>query len=232
MATRVVRARRRDRGDRAPGAPLRPRGALAPRGGRREQRGRLRSSTPAARWRRRRDRGHRARDRDGHGRGPARGRRGGRRRGRSREGGLPARGDAVEPGERAATLRGLADAIEAEAGELATIEARNAGKPIADARGEIGMVVECFRYYAGAPGAAARQDDPGGRRRRHDVPRAARRGRPDRALELPAGDRVVEGGAGAGRGEHGRPEAGRADPAHGAGAASGSRSRRGCPRAS
>ena len=58
---------------------------------------------------------------------------------------------AVAPGDRAAALRGLADALEAEAGELATIEARNAGKPIADARGEIGMVIECFRYYAGAP---------------------------------------------------------------------------------
>ena len=31
------------------------------------------------------------------------------------------------------------------------LEARNAGKPIGDARGEIGMVAECFRYYAGAP---------------------------------------------------------------------------------
>ena len=31
------------------------------------------------------------------------------------------------------------------------LEARNAGKPIADARGEIGMVVDTFRYYAGAP---------------------------------------------------------------------------------
>ena len=31
------------------------------------------------------------------------------------------------------------------------LEARNAGKPIGDARGEIGMVVETFRYYAGAP---------------------------------------------------------------------------------
>ncbi len=35
--------------------------------------------------------------------------------------------------------------------ELAKLEARNAGKPISDARGEIGMVVETFRYYAGAP---------------------------------------------------------------------------------
>jgi acyl-CoA reductase-like NAD-dependent aldehyde dehydrogenase len=57
----------------------------------------------------------------------------------------------VEPGDRAALLRKLADAIEAEAADLATVEARNAGKPIADARGEIGMVVDCFRYYAGAP---------------------------------------------------------------------------------
>ena len=31
------------------------------------------------------------------------------------------------------------------------LEARNAGKPISDAKGEMGMVVETFRYYAGAP---------------------------------------------------------------------------------
>ena len=35
--------------------------------------------------------------------------------------------------------------------ELALLEARNAGKPIGDARGEMGMVVDTFRYYAGAP---------------------------------------------------------------------------------
>ena len=35
--------------------------------------------------------------------------------------------------------------------DLAKLEARNAGKPISDARGEMGMVVETFRYYAGAP---------------------------------------------------------------------------------
>jgi acyl-CoA reductase-like NAD-dependent aldehyde dehydrogenase len=58
---------------------------------------------------------------------------------------------AVEPGDRAAIMHRLADAIEAEAEELSRIEARNAGKPIGDARGEIGMVVDCFRYYAGAP---------------------------------------------------------------------------------
>jgi acyl-CoA reductase-like NAD-dependent aldehyde dehydrogenase len=58
---------------------------------------------------------------------------------------------AVAPGDRAKLLRDLADAIEARQEDLAQLEARNAGKPIGDARGEIGMVVETFRYYSGAP---------------------------------------------------------------------------------
>jgi acyl-CoA reductase-like NAD-dependent aldehyde dehydrogenase len=57
----------------------------------------------------------------------------------------------VEPPDRAALLRGLADALEAHVDELGTLEARNAGKAIADARGEMEMVVETFRYYAAAP---------------------------------------------------------------------------------
>jgi betaine-aldehyde dehydrogenase len=57
----------------------------------------------------------------------------------------------VAPADRATLMRRLADAIEARAEELAVLEARNAGKPIGDARGELGMVVETFRYYAGAP---------------------------------------------------------------------------------
>ena len=58
---------------------------------------------------------------------------------------------AVAPADRARLLRDLADAIEARAEDLAQLEARNAGKPIGDAGGEIGMVVETFRFYAGAP---------------------------------------------------------------------------------
>ncbi len=58
---------------------------------------------------------------------------------------------AVAPAERSAQLHRLAEALEGKSEELATLEARNAGKPISDARGEIGMVVETFRYYAGAP---------------------------------------------------------------------------------
>jgi acyl-CoA reductase-like NAD-dependent aldehyde dehydrogenase len=57
----------------------------------------------------------------------------------------------VSPGGRAELMRRLADALDARREELAVLEARNAGKPIADARGEMGMVVDTFRYYAGAP---------------------------------------------------------------------------------
>jgi betaine-aldehyde dehydrogenase len=58
---------------------------------------------------------------------------------------------AVAPGERSALLHRLANALEDKSEELARLEARNAGKPISDARGELGMVVETFRYYAGGP---------------------------------------------------------------------------------
>jgi acyl-CoA reductase-like NAD-dependent aldehyde dehydrogenase len=57
----------------------------------------------------------------------------------------------VAPGERAALLRAVASGVRNEADELARIEARNVGKPISDARGEVGMVADVFDYYAGAP---------------------------------------------------------------------------------
>jgi betaine-aldehyde dehydrogenase len=57
----------------------------------------------------------------------------------------------ISPGDRSRLLHDLADALEERSADLATLEARNAGKPITDARGEMGMVVETFRYYAGAP---------------------------------------------------------------------------------
>jgi len=58
---------------------------------------------------------------------------------------------AVTPGDRAKLLRRFAAAVADNADELATLEARNVGKPISDARGEVGMVVDVFNYYAGAP---------------------------------------------------------------------------------
>jgi acyl-CoA reductase-like NAD-dependent aldehyde dehydrogenase len=58
---------------------------------------------------------------------------------------------AIAPGERAGMLHALADTLATHAEELAVLEARNAGKAIGDARGEMAMVVDTFRYYAGAP---------------------------------------------------------------------------------
>ena len=58
---------------------------------------------------------------------------------------------AVDPADRARLLHRLADALDARHEALAVLEARNAGKPIGDARGEMRMVVDTFRYYAGAP---------------------------------------------------------------------------------
>jgi acyl-CoA reductase-like NAD-dependent aldehyde dehydrogenase len=57
----------------------------------------------------------------------------------------------IAPADRARLLHRLADALAASLESLARLEARNAGKPIGSARGEMGMVVDTFRYYAGAP---------------------------------------------------------------------------------
>jgi len=57
----------------------------------------------------------------------------------------------VSPKDRANLMRRIASAIEKHAEELARLEARNVGKPIGDARGEVGMVSDVFNYYAGAP---------------------------------------------------------------------------------
>src|SRR6476620_2884172 len=58
---------------------------------------------------------------------------------------------AVAPKDRASIMRRIAAAIDSHREELARLEARNVGKPIGDARGEVGMVVDVFDYYAGAP---------------------------------------------------------------------------------
>jgi betaine-aldehyde dehydrogenase len=58
---------------------------------------------------------------------------------------------ALAPAARAGQLRDLAAALEDRREELALLESRNAGKPIGDARGEMEMVLDTFRYYAGAP---------------------------------------------------------------------------------
>jgi acyl-CoA reductase-like NAD-dependent aldehyde dehydrogenase len=57
---------------------------------------------------------------------------------------------AVAPADRARLLRRVAALVEEHGEELARIESRNVGKPIAGARAEVGMVAQVFHYYAGA----------------------------------------------------------------------------------
>ena len=57
---------------------------------------------------------------------------------------------AVAPADRARLLRRLATLVEEHHEELSRIESRNVGKPIAGARGEVGMVAQVFHFYAGA----------------------------------------------------------------------------------
>jgi len=56
----------------------------------------------------------------------------------------------ISPRDRGRLLRRLATLVEEHSEELARIESRNVGKPIAGARGEVGMVADVFHFYAGA----------------------------------------------------------------------------------
>src|SRR6476660_7033750 len=57
---------------------------------------------------------------------------------------------AVSTTDRGRLLRRLATLVEEHSEELARIESQNVGKPIAGARGEVGMVADVFHFYAGA----------------------------------------------------------------------------------
>ena len=58
---------------------------------------------------------------------------------------------ALTPGERAAYLLKIADAIEAEGEAFAALESLNCGKPLGKTTAdEIPAIVDCFRFYAGA----------------------------------------------------------------------------------
>jgi acyl-CoA reductase-like NAD-dependent aldehyde dehydrogenase len=58
---------------------------------------------------------------------------------------------ALAPDKRARILLALAGTLAESREELAALEARDAGKAIVDARAEMDMVADTFRYYAGAP---------------------------------------------------------------------------------
>src|SRR5690606_13596734 len=62
--------------------------------------------------------------------------------------------------ERQRALLAFAARIRAHADELATLEARNAGKPIADARWEVATAAQCLEFYAGAATALSGRVPP------------------------------------------------------------------------
>lgn len=64
--------------------------------------------------------------------------------------------------ERIASMYRLAALIRENAEDLAVLEARNVGKPISEARGEILAGARCFEYYAGAASTFAGETLPVG----------------------------------------------------------------------
>jgi acyl-CoA reductase-like NAD-dependent aldehyde dehydrogenase len=62
--------------------------------------------------------------------------------------------------ERARLLHALADAIAANRGELAELEARNVGKAISSVKAELHQAVENFRYYASAVATISGRSNP------------------------------------------------------------------------
>ena len=135
--------------------------------------------------------------------------------------GLRARGRRRRRQTRATALLAIADAIEEHGEELAREEAINAGKPLrGDAQrrdrrdGRQPALLRRRRALHGGPG---RRRVHGGPHLVHP-PRAGRRGRPDRALELPAADGGLEDRPGARDRLHDRAQAGRDDAGHDAAA--------------
>jgi betaine-aldehyde dehydrogenase len=56
----------------------------------------------------------------------------------------------LAPADRTRMLRRFAEQVEAHSEELALLETRNVGKPIADSRGEVAMVADVLHFYSGA----------------------------------------------------------------------------------
>jgi betaine-aldehyde dehydrogenase len=57
---------------------------------------------------------------------------------------------ALSPVTRGRTMHRFANLVEEHAEELAQLECHNVGMPISDARGQLAMIVDVIRYYAGA----------------------------------------------------------------------------------
>ena len=92
--------------------------------------------------------------------------------------------------ERAQVLRAAAAWMRERRLELAALQVRECAKPWPEADADVCEAIDFLEYYA--LGAVELERGPRARagpgRAQHDALRAARRGRRDRALELPAGD--------------------------------------------
>ncbi len=110
--------------------------------------------------------------------------------------------------ERGRVLLGAAALLRERAEQFVACDVANAGKPVASARWEVEATASTFEYYGGAANKVHGEVPAGGQARPGRRPAGAGgRLRPDRAVELPADDRRVEGGAGAGLREHRRAQA-------------------------
>ena len=144
------------------------------------------------------------------GRGPGRRR---RPRGRGRAAGVPGVGGDRGRRARPRPLLRLADAIEAHADELARLESTDTGHPLKDTRCSTCPAPRRPTATSAAWPTSSRGGRPGRRRASSTTSaRADRRGRPDRAVELPAHVLQLEARPGPGRRQHGGDEAVRADP--------------------
>ncbi len=125
-----------------------------------------------------------------------------------------ARGRGWATRNAAALLHRLADLMAEHADELALADTVDMGKPVSDAQGkDVPRTAQNFRFFADHARLVDRRGVPDGHRPpRLRTLRAGRRRRRDRAVELPAHARVVEGRARARVGQHRRPQAGRGHP--------------------
>ena len=120
--------------------------------------------------------------------------------------------DAVERGR---LMFKLADLVDANAKELASLESLNSGKTINDSLGDMSGVAATLRYYAGwADKIEGRTVPVRGNFLSYPLPSTCRSGGSDHSLEFPPLDARVEVGARSDLWQYDRDEAGRTDPTH------------------
>ena len=116
----------------------------------------------------------------------------------------------TSPAERARVLNAIADAIDAHPEMLAVAESWENGKPVRETlAADIPLAADHFRYFAAAISAQETKiTEIDAQTDRLPLPGAARRGRADHPVQLPAPDGGVEDRAGArGRELHGHQAA-------------------------